>query len=181
MQPIDTFMKPVINTVILAVITVSGLIACAEIRKEITVMPGTPILHDDIEYYVSAFEKVSSLTVKDSTVKTDGTFYIVTFKVMNRAKRADHTWDNQVAYIIDEHDTIYENNMQLQKKLSEIKSFNFKETYVTPFQSEENTVLVFEVPADVKKPYLKVRGRILMGDFLDGSTFEKTKVKLFIE
>lgn len=174
-------MKAITHTFIATVVILFSLMSCTEIRKEIIVMPGTAIPHDDFEYAVSEFEKVATLELKDNTLKTDGSFYVVTFKVMNRAKQVDHEWNNQVAYIIDEHDTIYENNVELQKKLSEMKSFNFKETYVTPFQSEESTVLIFEVPDDVKKPYLKVRGKILMGDFLDGSTFEKTKVKLFIE
>lgn len=172
-------MKPITNTIILAVIICSGLMSCAEIRKEIIVMPGTVIPHDDVEYYVSAFEKVSTIKLKDTTLQTDGTFYLVTCHVLNRATRMDHEWNNRLAYIIDEHDTIYENNIAAQKALSEMRSINFKDTYVTPFQSEESTVLVFEIPADIKKPCLKFRGKILMEDFLNGSPFEKTKVKLY--
>ena len=39
--------------------------------------------------------------------------------------------------------------------------------------------LPFELPPSVNEPHLKVRDRILLKDFLDGSRFEKTKVKLF--
>ena len=43
----------------------------------------------------------------------------------------------------------------------------------------ERTALVFDVPKDVKEPFLQVRGELLMGDVFDGNQFEKTKVRLF--
>ena len=40
-------------------------------------------------------------------------------------------------------------------------------------------MLVFDVPREVKEPYLKVRGDFLMGDLFDGNQYKRTRVKLF--
>jgi len=153
--------------------------SCSQIKKENVIVPGTTIPHDDFEYAVVDYRKTSELKLKDETITANGVFYIVTFNVKNNALRVDHTWDNQIAYLIADDSSTYENNVELQKKLNDTLPFGFKEAYVTPNQSEETTQLVFELPATAERPYLKVRGRILLIDFLDGSKFEKTKVKLF--
>lgn len=153
-----------------------ALISCSTNEKnEIVIGPGAGIHHDDFEYSVENFAVLKSI---DGTAAA-GNFYIVTFKVVNHAIRVNHEWDNSVAYIIDEDENVYENNVELQKKLEAKEPFGFEESYVTPFQSQTTTRMVFELPASVRKPYLKVRGETLMGDFLDGNQFERTHVKLF--
>jgi hypothetical protein len=117
-------------------------------------------------------------SMDDSTL-VEGNFYAVNFKVINNAIRIDHPWNNSIAYIIDEKGEIYENKQALQEKLNSLSPFGFKKEYITPAQSIGTTVFVFEVPVNVKFPYLMVRGETLMGDVFNGSKFEKTKVKLF--
>ena len=153
--------------------------SCTGIRKENIIDPGMPVHHDDFEYAVVDYKKTRELKLKDETVTANGVFYIVTFKVKNKALRGDHAWDNRIAYLIADDSSTYENNVALQKKMNDSASFGFKEEYVTPFHSEETTQLIFDMPVTTEKPYLKVRGKILLVDFLDGSQFEETKVKLF--
>ncbi len=103
----------------------------------------------------------------------------MTFKTQNDAKRVEHEWKNNVAYITDEKGNVYENNNELQKLLNEHEPFGYKDTYVTKAGIVESTVMIFDVPNSVTEPYLKVRGEFLMGDMFDGNQFKNTKVKLF--
>jgi hypothetical protein len=135
------------------------------------------IHHDDFEYSVQNVSKTEMI----GPLKANGIFYIVTFRVENQAKRVEHQWDNSIAYLTDENGREYENSYELQKKLRfrGINPFNLQEKYNTQAGQTDSTMLVFEVPAEVKEVYLKVRGEFLMGDLFDGSQFKNTKIKLF--
>lgn len=132
------------------------------------------IHHDDFEYSVQSVDLAKYINSK----YPKGVFYIVTFKVENNAKRVDHEWDNNIAYLIDENKTVYENSTELQKECREIIPFNYQDNYVTPAGKSQITKLIFDVPKEVKL-YLQVRGEFLMGDLFDGNQFKKTKIKLF--
>ncbi len=150
--------------------------SCSSEIKEIRT--GESIQHDDFQYIVTGYEVTKQIgTLQDSVMHRN--FYIVNFKVVNNAVRVDHPWNNSVAYLTDEQGNVYENQPLLQAELQKVSPFNLKDNYVTPFQTSETTVFVFEVPDHVKSPYLMVRGETLMGDFFDGNQFRKTKVKLF--
>jgi len=133
------------------------------------------IHHDDFRYSVQNVEK----TERIGDIKSKGMFYLVTFRVENEAKRVDHKWDNYIAITVDENGTIYKNIYDMQINLKKAKDFNLKEKYITSAGKSEETILVFDIPNDVKEPYLKVNGDFLMGDLFDGSQFKKTKIKLF--
>jgi hypothetical protein len=155
------------------------LISCSSSSEEVIINLNERIHHDDFEYSVSAYTTAKQIGNDSSGVKADGNFYLVKFVVENNTKRVNHAWNNTVGYIIDEDGRIYENNEIAQKALNLVSPFEWEQDYVTPFQSTDSTVLVFDLPTTVKTPYLKVRGETLMGDFLDGNRFEKTKIKLF--
>lgn len=147
--------------------------ACSSDEKTIGLKES--IQHDDFRYSVESFERTKMIV----ETKAGGMFYIVKFRVQNDAKRVDHEWKNDIAYVIDEKGKQYENNIGLQKQIEAVTPFGYKDKYVTHAGVSETTVLVFELPADVKEPYLKVRGDFLMGDLFDGNQFKNTKVKLF--
>lgn len=154
-------------------------VSCSSDKEEDNVIErGEAIQHDDFQYVVEHYEIKDQLDFPDDTIPTDGKFIIVKFKVINNAVKVDHPWDNSVAYLIDEGN-IYENKSDLQVKLNKIFPFGLKNEYITPFQTTESTVLVFELPSNAKNPYLMVRGETLMGDFFEGNKFRRTKVKLF--
>lgn len=133
------------------------------------------IHHDDFEYSVLNVEKMEWIGSR----KAEGQFYVITFQVQNDAKRVSHEWGNDIAYLVDENGREYENSYDQQKNLMRTKTFGLKEKYNTAAGQSESTMLVFEVPAGVKEPFLKVRGEFLMGDMFDGNQFKKTKIKLF--
>jgi len=137
------------------------------------------IQHDDFEYMVKDFHVEKQLENGIRTSNPDHIFYFVTFSVVNHALRINHRWDNTIAYVIDASGNIYENQIELQKKLNEFKNFGWQENYSTPFQSSQSTILIFELPVDVDSPCLMVRGSILMGDVFNRSKFSKTKIRLY--
>ncbi len=140
-----------------------------------TLAVGEKVQHDDFFYSV---EKVSnSNTIGDK--KTNGLYYIVTFKVQNDAKKVDHEWKNDISFVTDENGIVYENNIELQKLLNSRSLFGFKESYSTKAGESETTEFIFDIPLTVKQPYLKYRGDFLMGDMFDGNQFKNSKIKLF--
>ncbi|GAB2595517.1 hypothetical protein GCM10027190_49790 [Spirosoma areae] len=134
-----------------------------------------PILHDDFLY------SVQQVNVRDTlgTLKPRGRFWIVTFQVDNQAKRVDHKWTNTTAFVTDASGQVFENQTNAQQQLNTLQPFGWHDQYKTPAGHTDSTQLVFDLPKTVRKPYLQVRGAILMGDVLDGRQFERTKIRLF--
>lgn len=164
-----------INKIILITFIFSAVIFSSCSSDEKTIGLGQNIHHDDFEYSVLNVEKADQI----GSVKSKGTFYIITFRVQNDAKRVEHQWDNNIAYLVDEKGNEYENSSDMQQSLKKTTDFSLKDKYVTPAGQSESAVLVFDVPNGVKEIYLKVRGDFLMGDMFDGNQFKNTKVKLF--
>ena len=137
--------------------------------------PGILIHHDDFEYSVQHVNRTDRI----GDLEAGGTFYIVTFQVENRARRVDHRWSNDIAYVVDGSGRGYEEDNAAQRALEAVWPFSYKDRYVTPAGVVEKTMLVFDLPKDVKEPYLKVRGAFLMGDLFDANQYQRTRVKLF--
>jgi len=162
-----------IKTAVIYMIFAFILLSCSDKEKIIGLKEN--IHHDDFEYSVQSVEKTQYI----DNIKSKGLFYLVSFRVENQAKRVEHQWDNKIAYVVDENGKRYENTYDLQINLKHTKNFSLKETYITPAGQFESTILVFDIPYDVKEPYLKVNGEFLMGDMFDGYQFKNTKIKLF--
>lgn len=137
------------------------------------------IRHDDFEYVITDYKIQKTIGEGDGALTAKGNFYIVSFKVVNNAKRVKHEWDNSVAYLIDESGNTYNNDNTAQAALEKLTPFGLMQKYKTEHQTTQETKFIFDLPENVKQPYLMVRGATLMGDFLDGNRFERTKVKLF--
>ena len=131
--------------------------------------------HDDYFYSVEGYYKADEIGKE----KASGTFYVVTFKVTNRAKRVDHPWENSITYVVDENGKEYQNLPDKQQLLNKIISFNLKDKHVTKAGEQETTVFVFDIPNNVKQPFLKYNGDFLMGDMFDGNQFKHARIKLF--
>jgi hypothetical protein len=154
-------------------------ISCSPSRPEIVIDVNEPIHHDDFEYSVTQCLVRQKIGEDADGLIANGDFYVITFRVTNNAKRINHQWDRSIAYVIDEKGTIYENQKKAQVLFDRLQSMARKESYLTPAQSQDSTHLIFELPSDIKTPYLMVRGETLMGDFFDGGKFKRTKIKLF--
>ena len=156
------------------------LSACKSKNEGFVIGLNQNIHHDDFEYSVTSYQRSSSLTVvSDNSASAIGNYYLVRFKVENRAMRVDHKWDNSIGYIVDEDGNRFENSKEDQITLEKSLQFGWKEQYNTRSGTSDFTILVFKLPLTVTKPYLMVRGGILMGDVFDKARFRRMKVKLF--
>jgi predicted small secreted protein len=155
----------------LLIIHAALLSACADK----VIGAGQNIHHDDFEYIVKSVETADR--IGDKTAR--GVFYIVTFVVENRARRVDHGWKSDIAYVVDATGQEYENDRDAQQALAAVTPFNADSPRLTAPGENDSTKFVFDLPKDVKEPCLKVRGDFLMGDLFDGNQYKRTRVKLF--
>jgi Domain of unknown function (DUF4352) len=167
-------MKRPLRTVLKVVLMWGAVLSGCAVQDRV-IDPGTRIHHDDFEYSVRDIDRTDRIGDKQA----GGTFLVVTFQVENRAGRVNHRWSNDIAYIVDGTGRQYESDGAAQRALEAVKPFGYKDRYVTPAEAVETTRLVFDLPKDVKEPYLKVRGEFLMGDLFDANQYQRTRVKLF--
>jgi hypothetical protein len=176
---IPAMKKSFFSVVILTVGIGIASISCHSDKESKTIGLNQNIHHDDFEYSVTSYTKTPEIISGQDTIKARGIFYLVHFKVTNNALRVGHTWDNSIAYLIDANGDRYQNLPDKQKALNNSLPFGLNEIYNTPHGAADTTILVFELPADVIKPYLKVSGGTLMGDVFDAGRFRRMKVRLF--
>ena len=157
------------------VLVLTGLVLCSCSANEKVIGLNQETQHDDYFYSITDFYKSDDIGGQ----KPKGIFYVVTFKVVNRAKRVDHPWENFITYVVDENNRQYQNLPVMQKVLNSVKPFNLNDHHVTKAGETETTIFVFDIPGESKQPCLKYDGEYLMGDMFDGNQFKKTKVKLF--
>ncbi len=162
-----------------AVCLAISFVSCNTDKRSDIIGLNQNIHHDDFEYSVTSFSKTSEIIAEKDTLRTNDIFYLVHFKVVNEALRVGHQWDNTIAYLVDEKGNRYENIKEVQDALDRSLHFGVKNIYNTPHGSADSTILVFNLPDGVKKPYLMVRGESLMGDVFDAGHFRKVKVALF--
>ncbi len=157
---------------IIGSILLSGILfSCKAESEEYEVGLNESIYHDDFEYVVTDYKIIPV----DEYINR----YLIQFKVINNAKLVEHSWNNSIAYIVDSKGNIYYNSIQLQKIRNDKYPFGWEQEYHTHAQSEKIITLIFELPKKVTKPYLKLTGKFLMGDFFDLNKFKKMKVRLF--
>lgn len=153
--------------------------SCNSDRKEMSIGLKQNIHHDDFEYSVSNYMITKFLKSGNDTLKAEGVFYLVMFRVENRAKRIDHIWDNFIGYIIDEKGNIYENINEVQQFWEKVNEFGLRKQYTTRPGTTDSTYLAFDLPFNITKPSLKVRGSVLMGDVFDRAKFRKMRIRLY--
>ena len=173
-KKINNMMK-IIYFIIISVL----LTACNQDKREYVIGLNERIHHDDFEYSVSNYLVSRFLKNGPDTLKAQGVFYLVTFRTDNLAMRVSHEWDNNIAYIVDERSRIFENKKEVQQFYEKSHPFGLKENYITPAGKSDSTILAFDLPFDVTKPYLKVRGEILMGDMFDRARFRRMMIRLY--
>ena len=145
-------------------------------RKEAaTLHLGQSIHHDDFEYTVESFERTPQIDDR----RAQGLFYLVAFRVDNDAKRVNHRWTNHVAYVVDSSGRRYESDLEAGRALAASRDIPFHDQYVTPPDGSDRAVLVFDLPSNVDRPCLMVRGSFLMGDVFDLGQYARARVQLF--
>ena len=154
-------------------------ISCTTGNSDIEIGLNENIHHDDFEYSVTNFQITKKIISYSDSLIAKGKFYIISFVVINEAKRVNHSCNNSIAYIADKSGNKYENDSNAQKILNQAEGFGWSMNYTTRYQSSDSTKFVFDLPVDVEYPCLLVRGETLMGDFFDGGKFKRTKIRLY--
>src|SRR5450830_1494947 len=113
-----------LKTVVL-LFSIVFIFSCSNEQKTIGLKQN--IHHDDFEYSVQSVEKREWI----GSVKAKGMFYLVTFQVENDAKRVEHKWDNNIAYLVDENGMEYENSYDQQMNLLRTISYPLQREYHT--------------------------------------------------
>jgi hypothetical protein len=155
------------------------LISCTSNKTKYVISVGERIHHDDFEYSVANYMLTRFLKSGPDTLYANGVFYVVTFRVDNRARRVGHDWDNNIGYITDESGVKYENIPRVQQFLEKSHPFGYRDKYNTPAGASDSTYLAFDLPFTVTRPFLMVRGENLMGDMFDRGKFRRMMIKLF--
>jgi hypothetical protein len=78
------------------------LFCCSDNQAKLIIGLRENIHHDDFEYSVTGYTLTHQIGKGQDSIVSAGTYYIVTFKVENRAIRVSHLWNNSIAYIIDD-------------------------------------------------------------------------------
>ena len=155
------------------------LTSCNSNKTYAIIGVGERIHHDDFEYSVTNYMITRFLKNGTDTLKAEGMFYLVKFRVENRAMRVGHNWDNNIGFIVDGKGGKYENLPQVQQFFEKSHPFGYREKYNTPAGASDSTYLAFDLPFTVTTPYFMVRGETLMGDVFDRGKFRRMVVKLF--
>lgn len=163
---------------IIAIIIMS-VISCKRSTDFYVLNVGQKIHHDDFEYSVSNYMVTNYLRYGRDTLHASGMYYLVKFRVDNNAKRVSHEWNNNIGYIIDGAGNKFENIPAVQQFFQKSHKFDLREHYITPAGSSDSTFLAFDIPLNVTRPCLMVRGETLMGDALDRGKFRRMMIKLF--
>jgi hypothetical protein len=158
---------------------VIALVSCKRTPELNMISVGERIHHDDFEYSVSNYMVTNYLKHGTDTLHANGMFYIVNFKVENRALRVNHVWSTSIGFIIDGAGGKYENIPEDQEFFAKMHPFAFHDRFTTPAGASDSTYLVFDLPLTVTKPCFLVRGETLMGDMFDRGKFRRTLIKLF--
>jgi hypothetical protein len=153
--------------------------SCGRNHELIFIPVGERIHHDDFEYSVTNYKISRFLRKGADTLKAQGMFYLVCFRVDNRALRVGHKWDNNIAFVADGKGGRYENVTGVQLFLNKVSPFSYREQYNTAAGSSDSTMLAFDIPFTVTRPFLMVKGETLMGDIFDRNKFRRTAIKLF--
>ena len=130
---------------------------------------GEEIQYDDFAFAVVSTKRAAALGPADSPTKANGTFVVVTLKVVNHAKRVDFRFDRDFAILEDAnaHRFNFSREGQTALEASEWKS----DPCAGPIPAGASCVteLAFDVPPDARELRLKISmgGGNAFLDFLD--------------
>jgi len=147
-------------------------------RPEKVIDFGEKIHHDDFDYSALKVDKLKNIGDSAHLLTPNGSFYIVTLKVENNAKRVMHEWNDSMAYIADEAGKEYHPSPEGQEAWDLANGKTSVSLHSTPAGVSETTQIVFDLPADAKNPCLKIWKDVLMEDFFDGVAYRKVNVQL---
>jgi hypothetical protein len=168
-------------SVAVAVLAGFGLILLwllgAQSKRELVVGLNQEIQFDDFAFSALGTRKGAALGNEAAQKPSEGVYYIVTLKVANHAKRVDFQLKQTTAVLIDGAGKEYYISAPGQAALDSTLSQKDACKEALPAGASCVTELVFDVPADISNPHIKMSfGKI--GDFLDSIFYGKRKIAL---
>ena len=149
----------------------------AQSKRETVVGLNQEIQFEDFALSAIGTRKAAALGDEDAQRPSEGVYYVVTFKVANRAKRAGFEFNPTLTILVDGAGREYHVSAQGQAILESIKSPEEACKDAIPAGSSCVTEIVFDVPVDINNPHIKMSfGKT--GDFLDTIFYGKRKIAL---
>ncbi len=163
----------VVAVLVAIALVIAGLYTFSKPRDFVAL--GTPIQQDDFVYVVTGVGRSPQIANKAATAKASGTFYIVTIRVDNNAKRVSFQWDERIPHIVDAEGDRYDKSPDGQAALDAA----IKPRFTIPPGQSASFQAVFDVPADTTKPVLVLDNGILMGDIFNLVEYRRIGVVLY--
>ncbi len=137
------------------------------------------IQYDDFAFSVLGVRKAKSLGEGAASVWPSGSFYIVTLRIANHAKRVDYKFNRSYALFIDDFGNEHALAPSGQAALdSEQSSFQSCSTPL-PAGTDCVTEIVFDAPDGLKRPALRISEAGLIGDLLDTIVYGRKRIDLY--
>lgn len=149
----------------------------AQSKRELVVGLNQEVKIDDFAFSALGARKAASLGNGAAQKPSEGVYYIITLKVANHAERVDFQFNPATAVFVDGAGKEYHVSAQGQAALDSTQTRKDACKDILPSGASCITELVFDVPADVSNPHMKMSfGKI--GDFLDSIFYGKRKIAL---
>jgi hypothetical protein len=149
----------------------------AQSKRELVVGLNQEIQFDDFAFSALSTRKGAALGNEAAQKPSEGVYYIVTLKVANHAKRVDFKFNETTAVLVDGAGKEYCVSAQGQAAFDSTRPRKDACKEALPAGASCITELVFDVPADISNPHMKISfGKI--GDFLDSIFYGKRKIAL---
>lgn len=135
---------------------------------------GEAIQIDDFAFAATSSERVSQI----GTETANGVFYVVPFKVMNRAKRVSFRFNPEFAQLVDDRDLEYTSSAKAREVWFAAHQQSDGCMGELAAGTECETVLVFDVPADTQAPVLKIKFSGGLFEVMDAVAFGNRVIQL---
>jgi hypothetical protein len=165
-------------SIVITVLACFGLVLLwllgAQSKREMIVGLNQEIQFDDFAFSALGSRKAAGLGTAGGQKPTEGLYYIVTIKVANHAKRVDFQFDPSTAVLVDRAGKEYHLSARGQAALDSTRAC----AEALPAGASCVTEVVFDVPADITDPHLKMSFGGKVGEFLDSIFYGKRKIAL---
>lgn len=135
-------------------------------RRDETVSLNHEIQYDDFAFSVLSVRQAEFVGMGRDSVRPAGTFYIVTLKIANHAKRVDYRYKRNSPLLIDERGKEYPPSAEGQPALEATLTPEARCSAPIPAGSSCVTEIVYDVPTDVRVSELRISFGEL-GDLID--------------
>ena len=150
----------------------------AQSKSETVVGLNQEIQFDDFAFSALGSRKAATLGASGDQKPAEGLYYIVTIKVANHAKRVDFKFDPSSAVLLDRTGKEYHLSARGQEALDSTRTQSDACAQALSAGASCVTEIVFEVPADISDPHLKMSFGGKVGEFLDSIFYGKRKIAL---